>query len=711
MLNVNSLISIYLLFMLFLLNTETVAQQNSNSLKKVSYNSRTRFTDSSTIYIDSAKRVAGKNPLKAVSIINKAIEWSIRSNNPVHESQALLLLGNIQLNLEQYSLAADNFSKSVRAVSHSNLQSTKKKTDKYSTNKDRSLPQHTELIFEARKQWAVALNKLKRYDEANQQLNICFGSAFNTISETQKREALRILAQIKSNQGNSKQAYAILTEVLQQERADKNSKAEVETLLAIGDYYTQEGNETKAGDYYVQARDLALRFRDSDLSIKANNALAKNYRVQGNVTAEVEARNSNISLNQKSNNLQAIQKENLEIGKAYLNSNDMDLAEAYLKKSIEIGNTFSSVAGDISGGVTKSDQPPQMFSKSLEFQEGANAYKQLAEGFLNKNELSKARQYFKLYAQMQDSVGEIRSREMKDALLLSSSLGKNQQRIELLEKERELTNKSVEILKQDQVLKEQELSSRNLIIGLLGFFMLSMIATAFYLMRTNQARRKADKLLALQSLGGQMNPHFIFNALNSVNEYISRNDEREANRYLSGFSKLMRQVMESSRHLFIPLNEEIEMLKLYMQLEHARFRDKFEYTLWVDEELDDSDYVLPPMIIQPYLENAVWHGLRYRESKGNLSIRFEHDALGMAVIINDNGIGMSKSCSIKTQNQKKQTSLGMQNIETRVRIVNELYNAGIKINISECDPGAENPGTQVKIFIPQLKSYVESNNH
>jgi hypothetical protein len=703
--NRNNFISIHLVLWLSLVSSLIGAQNNSNSLRKVSYNPNYQIKDSVSIYIDSAKRVARKYPLKAVSVINKAIEWSIRSNDPVHESQAFLVLGEIQLNLEQYQLAADNFSKSIRALSNSKVESTEKKREKYSTYKDRNTSQQTELLFEARKQWAVSLMKLKRFDEANQQINHCFGSEFSSISKIRKHEAYRILAQIKSNQGNFKQAYSILNELLVQERADKNVKAEAETLLALGDLYQREGNEDKANDYYTQARNLALRTKDTDLSIRANNALATHFRVQGNVTQEVEARNSNISLNQKSNNFQAIQKENLEIGKAYLKSKDIDLAEDYLKKSSEIGNAVSSGSTVLSDDALPPKQPTQFFSKSLELQEGANAYKQLAEGFLEKNELSKARQYFKLYSKMQDSVGEIRSRELKEAILLSTSLGKNQQRIELLEKERELTNKSMEILKQDQVLKEQELSSRNLIIGLLGFFMIIMIATAFYLVRNYRARRKADKLLALQSLGGQMNPHFIFNALNSVNEYISRNDEREANRYLSGFSKLMRQVMDSSRHLFIPLNEEIEMLRLYMQLEHARFRDKFDYTLFVEDELEDSDFVLPPMIIQPYLENAVWHGLRYREGKGNLSIRFTSEPSGMSISIADDGIGMTKSRSIKTQNQKKQASVGMQNINTRVEIVNDLYKTGIKIDISENHPGTENPGTHVRIFIPQSKSY------
>lgn len=215
------------------------------------------------------------------------------------------------------------------------------------------------------------------------------------------------------------------------------------------------------------------------------------------------------------------------------------------------------------------------------------------------------------------------------------------------------------------------------------------------------ARRKTDKLLALQSLSGQMNPHFIFNALNSVNEFISQNDERAANRYLSSFSKLMRQVMDDSRHTFITLDEEIEMLRLYLQLEHARFKDQFSYTVSVSDDLKNSEFVIPPMIVQPYLENAIWHGLRYREGSGKLNIAFDSQGNQLIIKISDNGIGLKKSKELKTLNQKKQASLGLKNIQTRLALMNDIYKAEMKISMTENLIGEPNPGVLVEIVIPQ----------
>ena len=198
-----------------------------------------------------------------------------------------------------------------------------------------------------------------------------------------------------------------------------------------------------------------------------------------------------------------------------------------------------------------------------------------------------------------------------------------------------------------------------------------------------------------------MNPHFIFNALNSVNHYISQNDERAANKYLSDFSKLMRSVMETSKHDLITLSDELEILRLYLQLEHSRFKEKFEYSFTLDDKIDTSEFKLPPMIIQPFLENAIWHGLRYVDGKGWLRIHFADGREGLTVTITDNGIGRTKSLELKTRNQKMQSSTGMENIENRIRIMNELFKTSIQTKVSDAMQGAANPGTKVSLFIPK----------
>ncbi|MGK0426852.1 MAG: LytS/YehU family sensor histidine kinase [Ulvibacter sp.] len=195
-----------------------------------------------------------------------------------------------------------------------------------------------------------------------------------------------------------------------------------------------------------------------------------------------------------------------------------------------------------------------------------------------------------------------------------------------------------------------------------------------------------------------MNPHFIFNALNSVNSFISSNDERAANKYLNEFSQLMRAVLENSEEDFISLEKEIKLLELYIKLEHFRFKDKFDYTLNVSEDIRLSKFVIPPMLLQPYIENAVWHGLRYKEDKGWLEINFEQlDSETIKISIIDNGIGRKKSIEFKTENQKKQNSKGMGNIQKRILILNEMYKDKIDVTIENVFENGE--GTMVTMVL------------
>ena len=198
-----------------------------------------------------------------------------------------------------------------------------------------------------------------------------------------------------------------------------------------------------------------------------------------------------------------------------------------------------------------------------------------------------------------------------------------------------------------------------------------------------------------------MNPHFIFNALNSVNNFIAKNDEKAANKFLSEFSRLMRKVLDYSQRDFISFEEEIELNELYLKLEHFRFRDKFEYQFEKNTEVNTYDMEVPPMLIQPFIENAVWHGLRYKEGRGQLKISINDLGNVLLVKIQDNGIGRKKSAELKTANQKKYKSTGLQNVSKRIALINEIYGKNYEIEVSDFDETKEDTGTLVKIKIPK----------
>ena len=197
-----------------------------------------------------------------------------------------------------------------------------------------------------------------------------------------------------------------------------------------------------------------------------------------------------------------------------------------------------------------------------------------------------------------------------------------------------------------------------------------------------------------------MNPHFIFNSLNSVNQFISENNELEANKYLTNYSHLMRNIMENSNNDFVTLTTEIELLKKYLELEHQRFHEKFDYQISIDEKLDTDAVFIPNMIIQPHLENAIWHGLRYKATKGFLILKFELIDNKIVAHIDDNGIGLLKSNELKTQNQKVHQSRGLTNTKERIALLNDLYNLEVAFQINE--KKAPETGTLVAIYFPYI---------
>ena len=284
---------------------------------------------------------------------------------------------------------------------------------------------------------------------------------------------------------------------------------------------------------------------------------------------------------------------------------------------------------------------------------------------------------------MVDTVYSRKEQEISRAARLNSDIASKQNRIFSLEQERELSQSKYSLALTEQQLFEENNKRQKWIIYslLLGIFLFAL-ATFFYY-RSNKQQKLANNLLALKSLRSQMNPHFIFNALNSVNNYIAKSDERNANRFLSDFSVLMRTVLENSEEDFIPLSKELELLELYVKLEHSRFPDKFDYEVNIPESVAVNSFEIPPMLLQPYIENAIWHGLRYKKEKGFLKInvsQLTEELLQIEII--DNGIGRKKSTTLKTENQKKQKSKGMGNIKKRVAILNDMYKNKVDVSIS-----------------------------
>lgn len=203
-------------------------------------------------------------------------------------------------------------------------------------------------------------------------------------------------------------------------------------------------------------------------------------------------------------------------------------------------------------------------------------------------------------------------------------------------------------------------------------------------MRKLQTERLEDrtKMLALeqQSLNASMNRHFIFNALNSIQYYINRQDKLAANMYLSRFAKLIRKNLDSSQSELTSLSEELERLELYLELEHMRFKDKFEYGINKDPALDMDVIKVPAMILQPYVENSIWHGILPMEKPGRIDINVQASNGTYVLSIEDNGIGIDTSMLNKGSNGSAYMSKGMHINKGRIDLLRKLTNRNIAVN-------------------------------
>ncbi|WP_313027884.1 histidine kinase [Soonwooa sp.] len=202
------------------------------------------------------------------------------------------------------------------------------------------------------------------------------------------------------------------------------------------------------------------------------------------------------------------------------------------------------------------------------------------------------------------------------------------------------------------------------------FWLLSLLLVAimtfrftYFLVQQEKQKgilKKRAKENENKMLRSQMNPHFLFNSLNSINSFIIQNKDKEASRYLTSFSKLMRKILDNSQKETISLKEELEATKLYLDLEAVRMEHKFDYNMMISDDMEPEEVSIPPLILQPFLENAIWHGINHKNGKGHLEIRFSRDVDNFEMIvieIEDDGVGRKKAAEIRKSSTHKSYGL------------------------------------------------------
>lgn len=598
---------------------------------------------------DSARYYLDKDADLSIQFVEASMQaLNTRKTRNVSEvSGSYELLGDIYFFWKAYDLAASNYSIAIKDLRDSDkiLGLKLKLAKSYTLNRE----------YEKSNEVLLSIKRSKRGIPLQQvELNELLGD--NHRSLQQKEKALDFYNKALSIAEKRK---------LQDKIIDLNTK--------IGELYALQGDAGNAERFYSNSVNIAQQ-QSVRQEVVQNEKLSDYYRSSNQLDKEINLRKSNLqkieSLPNNTVDSLSSQVANYDIADAYVTQKKYVEAIPYLNRSIEVASE----------------------AKDLETEK--NALQRLSEVYKNVGDFDNALESYQKYVDLVDILYKEKEKEIEDAGKFNKELALKQNRINILEKNRELSDNQIEYIEKERKLTEESNRRQKYIIYTLLAGLALLIYTVFVMYRSNRQKKITNNLLALKSLRSQMNPHFIFNALNSVNSFIAQSDERAANKYLTDFSNLMRAVLENSEKDFIPLSREIELINLYLKLEHARFQEKFDYSFDVDKNVNVDAFEIPPMLLQPYIENAVWHGLRYKKEKGNLEVKIhQKNDHTLLISIIDDGIGRQKSKELKTKNQLKQKSKGMGNVSSRIAILNDMYKDSLSVHVTDLKPTGE--GTKV----------------
>ena len=571
---------------------------------------------------------------------------------------------------------------------------------------------------------AQTLTKLGEIYQYHRQYDLAIAN-YRTAQEYRKStRTTLLLAEVLLVNEDYTEAESVLTPLL-----DIKGMVPYQRVLLyeyLGDAYSGRGQTREAITYYEEGLVIAGKNRISpkipDLNSKIADAYASSDRSQeasayyGYSLEQAEAQAPQRAVREKEKvadfyNREGryedeinLRKKSLSTLKSLPEEDPTDDLGTILEDSI----TSQQINYKIANAYLAQDKPEEAIPYLIEsiaesededdLETQKEATRSLSELYREKGDYTRALETYQQYVAVVDTLYSRKEAEIAQAARFSREISSKQNRISSLEKDRQLSQSRFDLANtQQQLVAETNRRQKWLIYSLLLVIILTALA-AFFFYRSNKQQKLANNLLALKSLRSQMNPHFIFNALNSVNSYIARNDEKNANKYLSDFSALMRSVLENNEEDFIPLLNELELIRIYLKLENARFPEKFTYEIDIPDESELKSFQIPPMLLQPYVENAVWHGLRYKEEKGQLKVavrKISEDTVN--VYIEDDGIGRKRSAELKTKHQSGQKSTGMRNIDQRIKILNSMNKDHIEVKVS--DLNKDGTGTRVVVSI------------
>lgn len=434
-------------------------------------------------------------------------------------------------------------------------------------------------------------------------------------------------------------------------------------LNELGAMYDDNKAYDQAISAYQEMYNLSKKEGFINGMATALNNLASVYLETRQNKKALLATQESLTLNKKDNNYYGLVFSNNLMGDVYLALGNTFEAKQYYKEGINLANKYDF---------------------KTEF---VNSYEGLYKTYRKEGNWEEALYYHEQTHRLTDS---LKNNELQEKVLeieAKYQAEKRERQIELLHNENELKNARIKL--------------QSVYIWGVSLFFILVSAGSVWIVRQKRIKQRAKQVeLEQKLLRSQMNPHFLFNSLGAIQSYMLKNDGRKAAFYLSNLSSLMRSILKNSREEVISLQEEKETLEKYLGIHKLRLGERLNYIVSVSDELDLEEVYLPPMMIQPFVENAVIHGIEPMDKEGIIQVRFYKDGNLLVIQVDDNGVGIQDSSKNKNATH---VSYALQIFKERVANLRKRYGTEILYSILAKDPSVES-GTLVTVKIP-LKSF------
>ena len=521
--------------------------------------------------------------------------------------------------------------------------------------------------------------------------------------------ALNGLGHVYGNQGNHHQALEYYHQALIYKEQLRDTMGMSNALNSLGNEYRYMGKLDKSLEYHIKAIELAEKIGNKDLVATNKGNIGQIYTKKENYKKALEYINESLELSQEINDLGQVVNCLTNIGEIELLLKNPEKARQNFEKSIEISlknnNQYSLALNYI--GVAETYYDEKKYQKALNYTlKGENIANEL-------NLLESKNKASELLSGIYENTGNYKEalenhkkfKKLNDSLFNKENIEKMAQLEYEYKYKQALDSANIRELKLTKTVlntsQNLKKSQRNLFLGVIMFLIIAIIlgAIIFFLKLRNEKAKTQNIAIEQKLLRSQMTPHFIFNSLSVLQGMILNKEDKKSVFYLSKFSKLLRITLENSRDKLVPLRQELEALNNYLELQNLEASQSYDYTILVDKHIDETLFKIPPMLIQPFIENAIEHAFEDRKDNRKINIQIQYNNAQLICTITDNGIGIDAQNKHK-RNDKK--SLATTITSERLKMLSRDFNIEGSVHIEDRKKYNEQ-GTIVTLVIPYKK--------